>query len=87
MRTVIDNLNPIFQCHNWPVLLVRWLNVKFHRYIYMPDKSVKFGMLLDKLIYLKKNPCSREFVYYLTIETSKIQNGRHWLEDYWFCDN
>ena len=48
---------------------VRWLRDKFHRYIYMPDKSVKFDMLLDELLYLKKNPCSKDFAHYLTIKT------------------
>ena len=68
-------------------ILVRWLRDKLHRYIYMPDKSFKFGMLLDKLIYLKNNPCSKEFAHYLTIKSSKIQHGRHSLKNCWLCDN
>ena len=74
---------------NW--LLMRWLGDKFHRYISMPDKSVKFCMMLDKLIYSNKNPCSIEFGYYSTlystIKMPQIQYGRHSHSDCELSDN
>ena len=35
--------------------IVRWLRVKFRRYIYIPDKSIKIWMMLNKLPYANKS--------------------------------